>query len=420
MCGLSDMRKLCARVDSTSDANGFRVIFMSIYLVLLFLLIPETTYNRPKRYNTDVHEQLANDSDPEGANADDVALQRSEKSVHVDEKFSGVSDTDQENEFTPERRKTWVQGLKLYNGRFNNENYGRAILSPFITFALPAVHWAAYAYGLTAAFAAAISVCLAQIFSVAPYNFRPGQIGLMVLSPFVGNIIGNLVPGPVADWLVTYMSRKNGGIYEPEFRNILCIPALIIGTAGFWGFGLCIHYRTHWFAPVFCFGLTAFGGAIMSLVSNTYLLDCHRQYSQDAYAVVTLVKAIASFSISFLANDWLRKYGPINVFFTIGSIHAVGCLYGLFRYVFGKRVSSLVHMLPLSPLIRQRYAWRSITRRDSRTRLSSVAMRNRFEKVMDVATGTFTSIISTHTRVLFVHIAYCKHLELSNLVCELV
>jgi len=79
----------------------------------------------------------------------------------------------------------------------------------------------------------------------------------------------------------------------------------------------------------------------MSLVSNTYLLDCHRKHAQDAYAAVTLVKAVSSFALSFFVNDWLAKHGPINVFFVIGSIHVVGCLYGLFLYMYGKRVSDL-------------------------------------------------------------------------------
>lgn len=321
------------------------VIFMSIYLVLLFFLIPETTYNRPKKYDTDVREHLIGESDLDST----INEQSTTEPISVDEKKNGVSEsatpgtpseTDAEqNGVQTEKRKTWVQGLKIYNGRFSNENYIRAVLSPFATFILPAVHWAAYAYGLTVAFAAAISVCLAQIFTVAPYNFAPAAVGLTVLSPFVGNIIGNFIPGPVADWLVTYMSRKNGGIYEPEFRNILCLPALFTGAIGFWGFGLAIHFRAHWFLPVFFFGLTAFAGAILSLISNTYLLDCHRKYAQDAYAVVTLVKAIGSFSLSFFVNDWLAKHGPINVFFVIGSIHVIGCLYGLFLYVYGKRVS---------------------------------------------------------------------------------
>lgn len=320
---------------------------MSVYITLLFFLIPETTYNRPKKFDTDVHENLAQEDSDEDTKVESQSIKgqpptgENEKRAVESSAATSIGTQDPEAPQTEEKRKTWAQGLKIYNGKFSNENYLRAVLSPFVTLILPAVHWAAYSYDLTVAFAAAISVSLAQIFAVAPYNFTTSAIGLTVLSPFIGNIIGNFIPGPVADWLVTYMAGKNGGIYEPEFRNILCIPALITGAAGFWGFGLSIHYRIHWFAPIFFFGLSAFAGAIMSLVSNTYLLDCHRKHAQDAYAAVTLVKAVSSFALSFFVNDWLAKHGPINVFFVIGSIHVVGCLYGVFLYMYGKRVSDL-------------------------------------------------------------------------------
>ncbi|UPK95240.1 hypothetical protein LCI18_006175 [Fusarium solani-melongenae] len=321
--GLSGGNALGQVIDVLTVALS--VIFMSAYIFLLFLLIPETTYNRSKKFDTDIHQVLADELDSDTISQDEPIHQLQYDEKAKPEAPAAVSVSDIESSGTPEKRKTWLQGLKLYNGRFSNENYLRAVLSPFVTLILPAVHWAAYAYGLTVAFAAAISVSLAQIFTVAPYNFTTGAVGLTVLSPLVGNIIGNFIPGPVADWL-------------PEFRNILCVPALVAGAVGFWGFGLSIHYRIHWFAPVFFFGLSAFGGAIMSLVSNTYLLDCHRKYAQDAYAAVTLIKAVTSFAISFFVNDWLTKHGPINVFFVIGSIHIVGCLYGLFLYVYGKRV----------------------------------------------------------------------------------
>lgn len=221
------------------------VIFMSAYIFLLFLLILETTYNRSKKFNTDIHQVLADELDSDTTSQDAPIQQLEHDEKEKGEATAAVSVSDIESSGTPEKRKTWLQGLKLYNGRLSNENYLRAVLSPFVTLILPAVHWAAYANGLTVAFAAAISVSLAQIFTAPPYNFTTGAVGLTVLSPLVGNIIGNFIPGPVADWLVAYMSRKNGGIYEPEFRNILCVPALVTGAVGFWGFGLSIHYRMH-------------------------------------------------------------------------------------------------------------------------------------------------------------------------------
>lgn len=301
---------------------------MSAYIVALFLLAPETTYKRDSKYDTDILEVLADELDQQSAS----------DRVSSEEKVISRVDVS-EPDAIQAKPQTYVQSLKVYNGRFSNENYFRAVLSPFATYLLPGVSWAAYSYGCSVAFSAAMSVNLSQIFTAPPYNFSTSAVGLTVLSPFIANIIGNFVPGPVADWLVTFMARKNGGVYEPEFRNILCIPALITGIAGYWGFGLAIHYRIHWFGPVFFFGVAAFSGSILSLISNTYLLDCHRKYAQDAYAAVTLIKAVMTFAIAFFINGWLAKSGPIQVFFIIGTIHIIGCIYGLVLYVWGKRVS---------------------------------------------------------------------------------
>ncbi|CAK7199031.1 hypothetical protein SEUCBS139899_001699 [Sporothrix eucalyptigena] len=325
-------------------AFRYAVIFMSAYVVALFFLAPETTYVRAKKYDTDVLELLSDELSEAGA-ASASGSEHNLPKTGADEKTAAVATSDPElgDAGASEQKTTYAQSLRIYNGRYSDENYFKALIAPFATYMLPGVVWAAYSYGCAVAFSASLSVSLSSIFTVAPYNFSTRAVGLTVLSPFVANIIGNFIPGPVADWLVTYMSRKNGGVYEPEFRNILCIPALITGLAGYWGFGLAIHYKIHWFAPVFFFGVAGFSGSILSLVSNTYLLDCHRKHAQDAYAAVTLVKAVMTFAIAFFINNWLAKSGPVRVYFIIGTIHGIGCIYGLVLYVFGKRMRLAVH-----------------------------------------------------------------------------
>ncbi|CAK7235868.1 hypothetical protein SCUCBS95973_009413 [Sporothrix curviconia] len=199
---------------------------------------------------------------------------------------------DIEDQPQPEKKASYWSTLKVYNGRFTDDSLLVSIFVPFSVYMLPAVTWGAYAYGCSVAFAASFSVSLSSIFGAAPYHFTTAQIGLTVLASFVGGSLGNIIPGPILDWLVKYMSRKNGGIYEPEFRNILLIPAFFLGLGGFWGFGLTLHYKCHWMAPVFFYGLATFAGAIVSLVSNAYLLDCHRLEAQEGYAAVTFGRSI--------------------------------------------------------------------------------------------------------------------------------
>lgn len=324
-------------------AYRYAVIFVSLYTILFFFLVPETAFRRAKKFDNDVHETLADEVPGQQANGEYESKVDASLPATSADKHEGVTKVSEERgEQERELRETYLQSLKVYHGRFSNENYLRSVLSPLAVLLLPGVAWAAYCYATAVALSIAISVSLSSIFSAAPYHFTTSQIGLTVLSAAIGDLIGNLVPGPISDWIVLSMSRRNKGVYEPEFRMLLVIPAFFIGLAGYWGFGLSIHYRTHWFGPVFCFGLSALAGQVVSLISNTYLLDCHRKYAQDAYAVVTLAKGILTFAAAFFISNWLAKSGIVQVFFLIGMFHGIACVWGLVLYVYGKRVSFAV------------------------------------------------------------------------------
>jgi hypothetical protein len=140
--------------------------------------------------------------------------------------------------------------------------------------------------------------------------------------------------------MVKYLSKKSKGLYEPEFRFVLSVPALIFGLMGFWGFGWSLEAGSTFMVPVFFYGLSIFAGAINSLISNAYLLDCHRAQAQDGYAAVTISRGIYSFAMTFVINGWLDRDGSKVVYSWIGALHGLSCVIGIFLYLFGKRVSS--------------------------------------------------------------------------------
>lgn len=88
-----------------------------------------------------------------------------------------------------------------------------------------------------------------------PYNFTVGETGLTGLSPFILTIIAEVISGPLNDWICVKLTKKNHGVYEPEFRLVLMSVTVILGTVGFFGFGLTVHHVTHWMGPVMTYGL---------------------------------------------------------------------------------------------------------------------------------------------------------------------
>lgn len=76
------------------------------------------------------------------------------------------------------------------------------------------------------------------MFSAPPYNLNPQQIGFLFVAAFVGSLSGSLYGGTLVDWAVVWLTRRNGGWYEPEMRlYMLPLPALGM-SAGLAVFGV--------------------------------------------------------------------------------------------------------------------------------------------------------------------------------------
>jgi len=125
------------------------------------------------------------------------------------------------------------------------------------------------------------SVVNATIFTRPPYNFSVSQTGLISISPFIMTIIGEVIAGPLNDWICLFLAKKNHGIYEPEFRLVLMVPVFILGVVGFFGFGASVHYQTHWIGPVLTFGIANMAMAFANGCVFGYVIDSYEDLSEE-------------------------------------------------------------------------------------------------------------------------------------------
>ncbi|GAD92328.1 MFS transporter, putative [Paecilomyces variotii No. 5] len=231
----------------------------------------------------------------------------------------------------------FLQTLKPWNGRLVRDRWWRVAVRPFVLFAYPAVLWSTLVYSLSIGWLIVLSESVAHIYQGKEhYNFSPLGTGLVYLSPFIGGVIGTAVAGRVSDVIVRYMTRRNGGIYEPEFRLVMAIPVALTTAAGLMGFGWSAQERDAWIVPTIFFGLISFGCSLGSTTSITFCLDSYRQYAGEA--LVTLNFNIFHglvFSLFFV--NWLEGDGPRTVFLAIGGIQVACLLTAIPMYIFGKR-----------------------------------------------------------------------------------
>ncbi|KAL4951695.1 MFS transporter [Aspergillus filifer] len=183
--------------------------------------------------------------------------------------------------------------LRPWNGRISQDRWLRVAARPFILLSYPAVLWSAVVYALSVGWLIVLSELVSHIYQdKESYNFTSLQLGLVYISPFVGGLLGTAVAGKISDIIVRYMTRRNGGVYEPEFRLVMAIPIAISTTIGLMGFGWSAQERDAWIVPTIFFGLVSFGCCLGSTTSITFCVDSYRQYAGEALVTLNWCKSM--------------------------------------------------------------------------------------------------------------------------------
>ena len=262
----------------------FVSMFTAVCLPLVVFLVPETAFRRSAHLNTDMassddigtfqkpyqpgHElhdsrgqSPVETPDSAAEPARDTNGVQSE-SHHVTPHYTGASTA----------KRTYLQLLMPFNGRKSDESYWKLLMRPFPLFAHPAILWSCLIQGTMIGWTVFIGIILAAIFLGPPLFWDEVKTGYAYTGAFIGAVLGFLLAGALADWSAKFMTRKNGGIYEPEFRIILVIPQLVFGVAGLFGFGITASRLTDysWVLPIFFFGLQV-GAMVIGAVAARFV-----------------------------------------------------------------------------------------------------------------------------------------------------
>ncbi|KUM64872.1 hypothetical protein ACN42_g2193 [Penicillium freii] len=232
--------------------------------------------------------------------------------------------------------KTYFQRMALVT--VTDEALWPHFYQPIVAlFTFPAVSYAAITYGSTLSWFAIMTSLQASYLILPPYNFDAVGVGLMNVAPFVGALLGFPFGGHLSDKSILWLSKRNGGIYEPEMRLWLALPIAIISPAGILMFGLSLAYGAHWALLTVGFGFFGFSIAAMSGIALSYVMDCYQEIIGDALVGVIFMRNIFSVIVLFVLTPWVNKMGLRNLHILCAVVSFVILLIPVPLLIWGKK-----------------------------------------------------------------------------------
>ncbi|KAJ4312920.1 hypothetical protein N0V84_009689 [Fusarium piperis] len=241
-----------------------------------------------------------------------------------------------------ERPEPYTQKLRIFRGRVSNANFFRDMLSPFQLMVYPAVLFGAIINGFCTALAIATGLLSTVLLTQPPYNLTPTFLGIVNIAPFVAGLIAAPLAGWMADAIAKSLARRNGGVFEPEFRIVLMVIGAPIFIISFIGFGESVSRGYPLPVVLAWLGVQHAGFPFVIQAALSYVLDCHAHESNLAFVVIAFFKAIFSFIATSFLTGFMIKVGVRPFFFGVAGVTTAVLSLSLPIYVFGKRFRSFM------------------------------------------------------------------------------
>lgn len=169
---------------------------------------------------------------------------------------------------------------------------------PWYLHIFPIVEFASFAVSFTASMYLVVNLSQSQAFVAPPYNYSPQTIGLFNLAVLIGAIIGLFTSGPWSDWVAAYLTKRNGGVREPEMRLPAMIPYVLVMIVG--GVITSVGYDYHWpWQVIVIVGWSCLGMQVAALpaIASTYAIDSYKPVTGSLFVAITVNKNVWGYGV---------------------------------------------------------------------------------------------------------------------------
>ena len=239
--------------------------------------------------------------------------------------------------YASEPTQPFTSQLRLWRGRVTERSFIKALVRPFPLMIFPSVLFSTIVNGAMITWVVISGIISGQVLLYPPYNLQPDTLSYLSLPMSGAALISSLVSGLASDWNIKFMARRNGGVYEPEFRLILLIPAVIISTAGFLILGPLYNRHAPVYQIVLANVLFSIAMPFGSSACTTYILDTMQNSASEAFVATTLFKSLYMFLATFYVPGWFAANGAIFTYRALAILNVCFGVAAVPMYMLGKR-----------------------------------------------------------------------------------
>ncbi|KAL4795289.1 major facilitator superfamily domain-containing protein [Aspergillus venezuelensis] len=218
-------------------------------------------------------------------------------------------------------------------------NLLKALIDPLALILDPIVIWGCITWSVTFTWTILLGAVASQIFTAPPWSMSTVAVGnLTGIAPLIGSALGTVIGGWLCDLSSRLLASRNAGVYEPNYRLPVLLPATIAMAVG--AFGLAAA-TDRGYSGVIC-------GVFMAIVNFAvgmgctgivaYTNDVLGDRAGDGFGLAMVAKSAFAFGLSFVFNDFVTEYGVLVFFAMFGAV-TVGVMFTtLPLWVWGGRI----------------------------------------------------------------------------------
>ncbi|KAI8391282.1 major facilitator superfamily domain-containing protein [Radiomyces spectabilis] len=169
------------------------------------------------------------------------------------------------------------------------------------------------------------------------YGYDESQVGLCYLAFGIGLMVGSVVSGQHADYVVRRLREKTKDCVQPEMRLRASTPSFILIPAGYLIYGWTTEKGIGVYAPLIGLFVYALGQMWAFTPTSVYLVDSKPGRSASAVAINNCVRSVAAAIATLFSSQALHAAGPGILYTIIAAINVANIALIVLVMVFGQR-----------------------------------------------------------------------------------